>query len=112
MSFKLVISDTVTVPVKGTIPNAAGAPQAFSYSLVCERLKADTLRAMMDANERTVPEFLAGVVSDWAGVLDDDGQPLPFNHDGLAALFNIVGMAGVAFAAYLEACGARGKEKN
>jgi hypothetical protein len=59
-----------------------------------------------------VPELLADVVNGWDGVLDDDGNPVPFTPTNLAALLEIVGMAGVMFAAYLESCGAKGTAKN
>ncbi len=112
MVFRLIVSDTVAVAIKGSIPNAAGLAQPFNYSLVCERLTADALRDVLLDNEIKVTEFMTGLVRDWSGIQGADGQPLDFSPDGLAMLFNIVGMAGVAFQAYLEACGAKGKEKN
>ncbi len=112
MAFKLAISNTVTVPVEGHIPDAAGRKAPFSFRLVCRRLPADELRQAIDANDATVPEFLAGVVTGWEGVQGDDGHELTYTGDGLRELLNIVGMAGVCFQAYLSACGARGKEKN
>ncbi|MBL8351198.1 MAG: hypothetical protein JNL87_12910 [Burkholderiaceae bacterium] len=112
MAFKLVVSDTVTVPVKGSLPNAAGVAAPFAFSLQARRLQADALRDLAQDNERTVAEFLASVVFDWSAVLGEDDKPAPFSEAGLAQLLNIVGMAGLAFTAYVEACGARGKEKN
>jgi hypothetical protein len=43
MAFKIFVSETVAVAVKGHIPDAAGALVAFSFSLVCRRMKADAL---------------------------------------------------------------------
>lgn len=112
MAFKLSVSDTVTVPVKGHIPNAAGAAQPFAFSLVCRRLKGATLRALVKDPEQEVAPFVCDVTSGWQGVLDEDDQPLPFSQQGLAELLDIVGMPGLVFAAYIDACGAKGKEKN
>lgn len=112
MSFRLVVSDTITVPVAGRLPDAAGKMQPFSFSLKARRLPASELKAAVDTSEVTVPEFLGGLVHGWNGVLDEEGRELPFSQEALGQLFEIVGMAGLAFGAYIEACGARGKEKN
>ncbi|HOU64705.1 MAG TPA: hypothetical protein PK861_01560 [Thermomonas sp.] len=110
MAFKLTVSDTVTVPVKGAIANAAGVFQPFSFELVCDRLPADELHQA--ATNGTVGEVMNRVVKGWNHVTQDDGAPVPFSPENLAAAFNVVGIVGLAFAAYLEACGAKGKEKN
>lgn len=112
MAFKLVVSNTVAVPVAGRLPDASGRPVPFSFTLQARRLPAGELRQAIEANDRTVPEFLASLVEGWSGVQDDAGRELPFSAEGLNALLDIVGMAGVMFSAYLEACGAKGKEKN
>lgn len=112
MSFRLVVSDTIQVPVAGRVPDAAGRMQPFSFTLKARRLPASELKAAVDASEVTVPEFLASLVHGWSGVLDDDGHELPHSSEAFARLMEIVGMAGICFAAYIEACGARGKEKN
>jgi hypothetical protein len=113
MAFRLVISDTITVPVAGRLPDANGrGGQPFSFTLVCKRLPADELKAELESEERTVPEFLTRVVRDWYTVQDDAGNDLPFTPTALASLLNIVGMSGLIFRAYIEACGVKGKEKN
>jgi hypothetical protein len=112
MAFRLVISDTITVPVAGRLPDAGGRMLPFGFTLVCKRLPADQLKAEVESDERTVPEFLTGVVQDWTGVQDDAGAELAFHPTALAALLNIVGMSGLIFKAYIEACGVKGKEKN
>lgn len=112
MAFRLVISDTITVPVAGRLPDAGGRLVPFAFSLMCRRLPADELRQEIESNERTVPEFLASVVNDWSGVQDDMGKELPFHPSALSSLLNIVGMAGLILKAYIEACGVKGKEKN
>ena len=112
MAFKLTISDTVTVPVKGAIPNAAGVAQPFAFSLVCRRITQEQLMSLGQDKERSTADFLAEVTQDWSGVLGDDDRPVPYTPAALAQLLDIVGMAGVAFAAYIEACGAQGRGKN
>jgi hypothetical protein len=112
MAFRLVVSDTVLVPVSGKIPDAAGRYAPFNFTLTCKRMPAGELAAAVEANETSVPAFVAGLTRGWSGVLDDDGAELPFSQDGLTALLDIFGMAGLCFRAYFEACGAKGKEKN
>jgi len=112
MAFRLVVSDTITVPVSGRLPDAGGRPVPFTFSLIARRLPAGELRAAVDANDRTVPEFLQSVTRGWSGVLDDQGAELAYSPAALDALLDIVGMSGLIFAAYIEACGVRGKEKN
>lgn len=112
MSLRLVVSNTVVVPVEGHIPDEQGRKSPFSFRLVCKRLAQDELKAALDADSATVPEFLADVVQGWEHVLDADGREIEFTPAGLKALLNIVGMAGVCFSAYLATCGAKGKEKN
>ena len=112
MSFKLSVSHTVLVPVEGHLPDDTGRKVPFSFRLVCKRLGAEQLKAQMEQSDATVPEFLAGVVSGWEGVQDDNGQAGPFSAAALQELLKIVGMAGVCFQAYFGACGAKAKEKN
>lgn len=112
MGFKLVVSDTVLVPVSGKMPDSAGRYVPFNFTLTCRRIPAGELTAAVEANETTVPQFVSSLTTGWAGVLDDDGHDLPYSEAGLAALLDIFGMAGLCFKAYFEACGAKGKEKN
>jgi hypothetical protein len=112
MAFKLVVSDTVLVPVSGKIPDAAGRYSPFNFTLTCRRIPAGELTAAVQADDTTVPQFVSSITSGWSGVLDDEGRELPYSAEGLAALLDIFGMAGLCFRAYFEACGAKGKEKN
>lgn len=112
MSFRLVVSDTISVPVAGRLPDASGRAVPFSFTLTARRLPATELRAAIDNNDRTVPEFLASVVRGWSGVQADDGAELPYSPAALDALLDIVGMAGLIFSGYIEACGVKAKEKN
>ena len=112
MSFKLVVSDTVLVPVSGKIQDAAGRYVPFNFVLTMRRMPEADLTAAVETNATTVPQFVAGLTSGWSGVLDDEGMELPFTEANLAALVDIFGMAGLCFKAYFEACGVKGKEKN
>lgn len=112
MAFRLHVSNTVTVPVSGKLPGPDGKLAPFSFELQARRLQQSELREFVEQNTSTVPEVLAEVVTGWSKVLDDDGNEAPFTQAAFAQLMDIVGMSGLIFAAYLEACGAKGVQKN
>lgn len=110
--FKLVVSDTITVPVAGRLPDAAGNLVPFSFELTARRLPADKMREVMASEELLMTDFLRSVVQGWKGVLDEAGAPIEFSPGAFDSLLNILGMSNLVFAAYLDACGAKGKAKN
>lgn len=113
MSFRLIVSNTVTIPVSGSMPDAAGKPSRFSFTLRAKRLSLSELRTMTDGvDDRTAPQFLLDNVQGWDNVLDDDGNLVPFSRDALEQMLEILGMAGLILSAYVEACGAKGAAKN
>lgn len=111
MAIKIEVSDTVGIPVKGTINDAAGIAQPFSFKLVCKRLGVDEFQATLkDRGDSPIVDFLAEVTTDWHDVRDDDNKQLPYSSDALRKLCKIPGVAGVAFRSYQIEVGA--KEKN
>lgn len=112
MTFRMVVSDMVSVPVSGRLPDANGRAVPFSFTVLARRLPASELRTALESSDRTVPEFLSSVMRGWSGVQADDGAELPYSQPALDALLDIVGMANLIFGAYIEACGVKGKEKN
>lgn len=112
--FKLRVSDTVQVPVQGSIKNAASQDQAFKFTFTAKRLPAGEMRADLANGERPAGEIVTKVATGWDGqdlVLDpDNDQPAAFDADALAAMLDIAGIASLMFQAYLREVGA--KEKN
>lgn len=111
MSIKLSVSDKCTVRVKGTIPAGNGTPQPFDFTLICDRIDADELRALHESNE-ILADVMVSRTRGWEHVLDEQDAPVQFSEAGLRQLLKIVGLAGLAFNAYVLACGAKGREKN
>lgn len=109
MAIKITVSNTVSFQVRGTVADEGGNAQAFSFSLIAKRLLSDELQAYLADEDRKVPDFMAGVVTDWRGVLDDEGNTVPFSADALHRLFQIPGIAGLAFRQYLIEIGAKEK---
>ena len=112
MAFRLVVSDTVTVAVQGKLPDGAGKLQAFSFGLVARRMPQSELSATLKMQDVSFGEWLAERITGWSGVLDEDGNEVPFTPPHLHALLDIVGMSSLIVTAYLESCGARGQQKN
>jgi hypothetical protein len=111
--YTLAISDTVVVPVKGTLSDAGGKPFPFKFSLVCNRLGAEELKAALTGSDEVLlKEFVTERAVGWKNqtlVLEEDGQPAEFCADALAALLDISGMALLCFNAYVEESGAKRK---
>lgn len=114
MAIKLAkISNQIEVPISGTLPNGKGGREPFSFTLVCDRLTDTDLRQLQtERDEQSVSEFMASVTHDWKGVYAEGDEETPYSAEALSGLMNVVGMAGVVLGAYVQACGARGKEKN
>lgn len=111
MAIKLVVSDTVKFQVKGVIRNAVGTDEPFNFSLICKRLKSEDIQARFRGEEELLlVDFFASITEDWAGVRDAQDAPAPYNVENLRALFQLPGIASLAFRTYMTECGAR--EKN
>lgn len=108
MSFKLIVSAIVLIAVAGKIPDEAGIPRPFDFSLKCERKTATELRTILDKG-MTMTEVARMVVRDWSGVTDDEGNEVKFSPEALEQLLNVPGMAKVIYDAYFDGCGAKAK---
>lgn len=115
--FTLAISSNppVTFDVRGSLPSDNGRLSSFAFRLTADRATQDDLEAVLEdlgKGGQTVRGFLSSRVNQWSDVRDESGQDVPFDVDAFGRMLNIIGMPGVIFAAYLEACGAKGKAKN
>lgn len=111
--FKLVISDTVEFSVKFAV-NDGGKTRHFSFGLTGNRLSQEEIDRRR-GDESTINDLLEANLTGWRGqalVLDGDDKPAAFSIDALRAMLAVRGVPHVIVAAYLEACDARGKEKN
>lgn len=110
MAIKITISNTVAFNVKGTINDASGIPQSFSFKLTCTRLDAEQISNKLKSDtETTMTDFLVDVVEDWSGVRDDEDKQIAYSEQALRQLCKIPGVAAVAFNAYLSEVGAKAK---
>ncbi len=112
MAYKLVVEDTVKVPVKFTLNNA-GKVASFSFSLTCDRLTQEEIRERTKDGDGLVSDFLRGVIKGWSGqtlVVDEDDKPAEFNTEALDVMLSTTGVPIILYHAYFKECGA--KEKN
>jgi hypothetical protein len=111
--YKVNVSDTVLVPVEGTLADAQGNPQPFKFSLVCDRLTGEEKRKTMSSLVVSdIPKFFAQVTKGWRDqtlVQEEDGKPAEFCSEALDALFNIDGVGQLAFNAYSQESAAKAK---
>lgn len=110
--FRLVVSDRVTVPVKGQIADEKGMAQAFSFSLSCKRMSKADLKDRLESltsGQLDGDDFLREVIEGWSGVQDADGKEIPYSAKALEDLLNVAGISAVAFGAYVEANSAKAK---
>lgn len=111
MSYKLVISNTVSVPVKFTL-NDAGKTKTFNFNVDCERLDQEEIRARTRDGEVLIKDFMADVMKGWRDqklVLDDDDKPAEFNDESRDFMLSVAGLPLVIYNAYLRECGAQAK---
>ena len=108
----LAISNTSEISVKFTLKEGS-VNKLFAFTFTAVRLDQDEISERMDDRNKKVKDFMADVITGWSGqrlVLEDNGEPAAFSAEALAMMLNVMGVAGILFAAYLKDCGA--KEKN
>lgn len=113
MSIKIVVAPKVKFKVKGTFADENGKDVPFDFSLTAKRLDMDQIAeqtAQVAERTNSARDFLVGVIEDWSGVNDADGQAIPFSTDALDSLLKLPGVVLLVFRAFLDNNGA--KEKN
>jgi benzoyl-CoA reductase/2-hydroxyglutaryl-CoA dehydratase subunit BcrC/BadD/HgdB len=106
MAFKLVVRKKLRVPVKGTLKDENGKPVSFNFVLICDRLTQTEIDEMIKDKEESVKDFVERVTVGWEDVLYDDGQPIPFDADNLAAVLETAGLPVVCYQTYIKEVGA------
>lgn len=103
MAFKLVKRNKLRVTVKGSVAGEDGKPSKFEFVLVCHRLTQSEIDAVIADKELLTVEVLRRVVFDWEGIIDEEGEPIPFSSSSLdECLLEQPGMRSVCYQAYLK----------
>lgn len=115
-TYKLAIAAIIFFPVTLRIQDE-GRTRTFKFELQADRITQDELRDELGENkDRPVGELLKLHVTGWRNqqlVLDEStGQPADFSLGAFEAMLSVPGAPTAIFAAYVEACGAKGKSGN
>jgi hypothetical protein len=113
MAISIRIEPIVKFKVKGTIKDAHGVDQPFTFGLTCSRVPEEVIADRIQGFEGTITDFatqfLGDTISDWSEVLDDDKKPVPYSIAAWQQLCRIPGLPMVALAAYRQESGAKAK---
>lgn len=82
--FKLSTSDSYKYPVIVKIVDGTGRTNTYSFEAVFKRLPQSEIDSLLASSknegvrdEDVVDQVLIG----WSGIVDEQGEPVPFNHD-------------------------------
>lgn len=109
--FKIASKRTVKWPVVVNVPQDGGTTRSEKFT--CEFVIMDQSvidETLSDANSNDIA-FLADVVHDWDGVVDDGSQPIDCNDDTKKMLFDIPYVRSAVLRAYFDAVNG-GRRKN
>ncbi|MES2909883.1 MAG: phage tail assembly chaperone [Pseudomonadota bacterium] len=82
--FKLVPSPTFAAEVPLSVP---GVSQPLNVLVTFKHQNRDALKAwVFSAPQKDDVELLGGVIVTWSGVVDEAGQPVPYNLSALSDL--------------------------
>jgi len=112
MAYKLAIEDLVGVKIEGKTKAKDGSDKPFKFVLVCERYSNEQMKGLMADKDETAFAFFEKVARDWQGqklVVDEEGNPAPFNVDALRLLLSISGMASLCWHSYVQQVAATAK---
>jgi len=116
MSYKLAVSNTVSVPVK--FSQADGEKlKHFAFTLFMERQSQQEFEEGCKGEhgvptDAKVRERMLALTTGWKNqtfVIDDDGTPAEFCQEALDVMFSAVGVLDVVVKSYIKENGARAK---
>ena len=114
MAINLIIDDKVAVKVEGSDTDAKGVIKPFEFTLICDRLDTEEIKAKQDsADDQSYEDFLIEVTQDWIGVRAEGGATVPYSSDVFRQL--LIGrpaLAALCFRRYMLTVAVQGKEKN
>jgi hypothetical protein len=113
MAMKLKVSDAVTFDVGFTL-NDEGKEPEFGFRATAKRMKPDDGETIGDfLSGRAEVRMLAWAEGKAVPLANEDGSDVAAGPEALAALYDLVGnMAGIVYAAYLQATNAKARLGN
>lgn len=90
MAFVIVKGATTWWPVKWNVPVDGGGVQEVGFEIRFKRIGIDEFQALAKQASAMVDEtFLTAVATDWRGITDDAGRPVPFDAAGRTAMLDV-----------------------
>jgi hypothetical protein len=126
MTFVLKQSTSYTWPIKLVIPVDGGRKETHTFDGVFKRLPQsridevlslarDVERGRAEADEVEDQSLAREILIGWSGVVDDDGEDVPFSESSMKQLLEIPTVAGQVIKQFFESIKAEkepGKRKN
>ncbi len=109
MAFILKKLNKLPVLVKGALPGEDGKSVNFEFTLNCKRLTQGDIDAVMKDKKGEVKGFVQKVAEGWDGMLDADGNAVPFASEKLDELLDNPGLPLLIMHTYLEQVSATAK---
>lgn len=111
--FKIVQPATVSWPVSVEIPVDGGRMEKHSFDATFRRITRSDLAdltAKIQANELTEDDVIRQNLADWRGVVDADGEQVPFSETALDTMLDIPKVGPAILQAFFDSiAGARRK---
>lgn len=88
--FVIVKNATTWWPVKWNVPVDGGGVMEVGFEMRFRRIgRAAFTELAARAAENIDGDFLTDIATDWRGITDDAGRPVPFDDDGRAAMLDV-----------------------
>ena len=114
LQLNIIRAARVKIRIDGLLRGEDGDDVPYALTLDCKRLDTDGLSKLLaadktDAATQAIAPKLESIIDGWQGVVDDDGKPVAYTPEGMAALLRVPGMAAQVMLAYLDQVQAKAK---
>lgn len=99
--FVIVKGATTWWPVRWNVPVDGGGVQEVGFEMRFKRLGITAFNGLQkQPGDEVTPEFAEQIATDWRGITDDAGRPVPFDGHGRAAMFDVPFVPGAIYQAW------------
>ena len=109
MTVLIEVDDVVRVPVEGQLVDKSGQRVDFSFKIDMRRLTQDEFDAELSNPGIDTKTLVTREACGWDGVLNRDGDAVPFSAEALQRFLRIPGMTNMVWVAYASHAGVQAK---
>ena len=112
---KLQTTPTFKWPIRAKVPVDGGKYEESTFDLVFKRLSRsefETWLQRVDRGEINPAAGLAEIIVGWDGVVDSDGQEVPFSQDKLREVLEVVPFPAIIMLHLQDAMAGAARRKN